>query len=407
MVVHSKPSNRVALTDAKIKKLHNDSGKPVIFWDKGLPGFGVKVTPANHRSYLVQVRVGGRREFKRSLGDCRLLIFVPVRNVARALLAHAKSGTNPFDETSKQARTFNQLCDQYLEQYARKNKAPSSIKGDESLIQNHILQFFKNHDPERVTKADVLCFRNAVRDGITARKACASKRTSYNEPKGGEGVANRCLSLLSKIFNFAIDSESIKRTDNPVQRTKKFQETRKTIFLKDDEVARLRLEIRRSRKQSSISTCSLDAIELLFLTGARKSEIQNLRWDEIFGSKIVKKVAKTKNREIQLPARAVAIIERRSKTKLSGSIYVFESWKKPGVPQRIRNGWQKLHAAARLRPEITLHTLRHTFATIAILNGESAFSVKELLVCSLKSGPLFELVPASDMELRHGQEIYA
>ncbi|GEM_PF-3225617 len=29
------------------------------------------------------------------------------------------------------------------------------------------------------------------------------------------------------------------------------------------------------------------------------------------------------------------------------------------------------------------------------------------LVCSLKSGPLFELVPASDMELRHGQEIYA
>ena len=30
-----------------------------------------------------------------------------------------------------------------------------------------------------------------------------------------------------------------------------------------------------------------------------------------------------------------------------------------------------------------------------------------ILVCSLKSGPLFELVPASDMELRHGQEIYA
>lgn len=29
------------------------------------------------------------------------------------------------------------------------------------------------------------------------------------------------------------------------------------------------------------------------------------------------------------------------------------------------------------------------------------------LVCSLQSGPGFELVPASDMELRHGQESQA
>ena len=32
---------------------------------------------------------------------------------------------------------------------------------------------------------------------------------------------------------------------------------------------------------------------------------------------------------------------------------------------------------------------------------------QSFVVCSLKSGPLFELVPASDMELRHGQEINA
>ena len=29
------------------------------------------------------------------------------------------------------------------------------------------------------------------------------------------------------------------------------------------------------------------------------------------------------------------------------------------------------------------------------------------LVCPQQSGPLFELVPASEMELRHGQEIEA
>ena len=32
---------------------------------------------------------------------------------------------------------------------------------------------------------------------------------------------------------------------------------------------------------------------------------------------------------------------------------------------------------------------------------------KRTVVCPHESGPLFELVPASDMELRHGQEINA
>jgi predicted nicotinamide N-methyase len=36
---------------------------------------------------------------------------------------------------------------------------------------------------------------------------------------------------------------------------------------------------------------------------------------------------------------------------------------------------------------------------------ESSFDL--VLVCSLKSGPLFELVPASDMELNYGQETEA
>jgi hypothetical protein len=38
--------------------------------------------------------------------------------------------------------------------------------------------------------------------------------------------------------------------------------------------------------------------------------------------------------------------------------------------------------------------------------GALPFSVTGL-VCPHESGPLFELVPASDMELRHGQEINA
>ena len=44
---------------------------------------------------------------------------------------------------------------------------------------------------------------------------------------------------------------------------------------------------------------------------------------------------------------------------------------------------------------------------LATIDEKISGSGLKNMVCSLKSGPLFELVPASDMELRHGQEIYA
>ena len=49
---------RVRLTKSTIDSLPT-SAKDTVFWDAGLPGFGVKVTPAGRKVFLVLYRVGG------------------------------------------------------------------------------------------------------------------------------------------------------------------------------------------------------------------------------------------------------------------------------------------------------------------------------------------------------------
>ena len=71
-----------------------------------------------------------------------------------------------------------------------------------------------------------------------------------------------------------------------------------------------------------------------------------------------------------------------------------------------------LHLIFIEEPEAHLHAqLQQVFVrnVLELLKEESpgAFNSQLVVVCPHESGPLFELVPASDMELRHGQEINA
>lgn len=127
-----------------------------------------------------------------------------------------------------------------------------------------------------------------------------------------------------------------------------------------------------------------DAIRLLLLTGARKTEVLGLRWSEVDLGRLTltlppertKAGGKTGERRIALsPAAAAILAERR---KLASGEFVFPSDKGEGHAIGLRRAFVKVRDAAG-QPGLRIHDLRHSYASLLIASGESLFLVGKAL----------------------------
>jgi len=102
---------------AIISKRSVDGTKPcqkdAYLWDQELKGFGLKVTPAGRKVYLVQYRLGGRKGRTRrvTIGAHGVLTADVARTRAKQLLGEVAAGRDPaatLDEVrgSKRAANF-------------------------------------------------------------------------------------------------------------------------------------------------------------------------------------------------------------------------------------------------------------------------------------------------------------
>lgn len=165
------------------------------------------------------------------------------------------------------------------------------------------------------------------------------------------------------------------RADNPVFGIKKFRTRNCQRFLSSPELSRLGSAL----AASSANTKGLMVIKLLVLTGARKGEIEGLRWDAIDEHHACARLAESKTGPKILPLGAAALEILRQIPRETGSPYVFPGEDNifthyVGTP-RI---WLQIRRAADL-PDVRLHDLRHTFASVAVNAGQSLPLIGKLL----------------------------
>ena len=112
------------------------------------------------------------------------------------------------------------------------------------------------------------------------------------------------------------------------------------------------------------------AIRLLVFTGARLSEILNLRWDQVdFDRKlIIIPQGKTGRRIIYLNAPALEILASRRGDAQSEWVLAGARRGQPLV--NLRKPWYRLRAMAKLE-DVRIHDLRHTFASVGAAGGLS------------------------------------
>ncbi len=187
--------------------------------------------------------------------------------------------------------------------------------------------------------------------------------------------ANRYLQVLNVLYNKAREWGYTLPQDNPTRFVERYPEHPRMRFLTDAELKGLGVALRDWRDQDAA-----DAIRMLLYTGARKNEIVELEWewvDEKFRW-IDYPIAATKTggRRMMLSHPAQEILRRRwndlGYSTSDYPIYAFAN--KFGKPVNLWYQWSKIRALIGA-PDVRLHDLRHTYASIAAGLGQSLHQI--------------------------------
>jgi integrase len=236
-----------------------------------------------------------------------------------------------------------ELLDDYLadmDAHKLNGKAASTKKSDKSRIENHIRPRLGKFRVTVITQLQIEDFMN----------------------KCSPGSAKTIVQLLSSIFSFAIKKKL--RPDNPCKDIVKPKDNRKTRRLSAVEYQQL---------GTALDSASVPNDIFLFLavSGWRSSEARLLKHSELDLERHIATLGDTKTGVSARPlsGAAIEIIRRQWPT----SEYVFAPDEKP--VSNLYPYWEKLGLAK----EITQHTLRHSFASLAADMGYSDNVISGLL----------------------------
>ena len=318
--------------------------------DRDLKGFGVRILPSGAKRYFIHSQHHGRRVWK-IVGQTGAIGVDEARDRARVMLAAIRDGGNTPDAVT-QNTPFETVADEVFRRYAR-NWKPSTLKVNRDYYRNQILPWFEGRPVGDIAVPDV-------------RRWFASL---HNTPV----AADRSAPVLSVIMRQAEVYGYRPEGTNPCKGIKRYRRQGRERFLSAAEVRRLgevlaHYEARRPQIAA--------IVRLLLLTGCRKGEILTLKWRFYREGKLFLPDGKAGPRTVWLSSAAREVLERLPRR----SVWGFPSPKTRSclTAATLDRTWQRIRAEADLR-DVRLHDLRHSYASMALTQGETVLTIGRLL----------------------------
>jgi integrase len=318
-------------------------------------GFGLKVTPAGRKVYLVQYRMAGRGSpTKRVTIGEHGSPWTPdeARQEAIRVRGLIVTGIDPSDKKRKakaepKPETFAAVANEFLARYAKPNLRPTSYNEYERILKREVTPTWGGQAISSITRRDA----NLLLDSIADR--------------GAPILANRTLARLSKLFNWAVEREIV--TSSPVAGIKKTRELPRDRALSDLEIALL------LRACDELGWPFGPLFKLLLITAQRRDEVATMEWSEVDLAARLWTLPREKSKngrahEVQLSDLALELL--RSVPHISDR-YVFTITGQHPVSgfSRAKTRLDRLTAALAAEQGMqplspwTLHDLRRTAAT--------------------------------------------
>mgnify|MGYP002631893891 FL=1 len=253
--------------------------------------------------------------------------------------------------------TFAEFAEEQLVPFLKVSKR--SWKWDASLLRCHLIPAFGTKTLDALSRADVLGFQASKLDSSLSA-----------------GTVYRVMVLLRHCYKLALDWEVPGVSSNPCLKVPlpKVMQVRER-YISPDEAQRLLVAVRSSKNRELKSI-----VCFLLLTGARKREALDARWENIDWTQRLWLIPFSKNghrRYVPLNDSALILLRRRQ-LEANGSQWMFANPETDKPYCNIHYSWDWSRKRAGLEG-LRIHDLRHSFASFAINAGRSLYEVQQLL----------------------------
>ena len=350
---------KAQLTPKFVRDVACPAGKKRLdFFDADLSGFLLEVRESGGKTYHVRYRNprGVVKQIK--VGSAKVLKVEEARKQAQKILAQVSLGGDPTEEKAalKAVPTFAEFAaDRYMP-FVKGYKR--SWKSDDCYLRHHVLAAFGKKYLDEINKHDVIAFHHGMR------------------AKGyAPGTCNRCLILMRYAMNLAVRWEIPGMTANPTKDVPLFENPNmKERYLTKDEAQRLYEAV-----------CGSDnpmlryIVPMLILTGARKREVLDAKWEDFDIAGQQWRIPTTKaGKPRYVPLSTGALHLLASIPRREGCPWAFANPKtgKPYVSFYI--SWNTARTQAGLA-DVRIHDLRHSFASFLVNAGRSLYEVQKIL----------------------------
>jgi integrase len=272
------------------------------------------------------------------------------------------AGPNPLAKTDRTQATFSDLLEAYIQWHLKPHA--NNPQGAERHLRWMAKKYFGAWTDRRIDSIrieDVLAVRNKI-----------GQKHKYQ--------ANRLVERAKAIFNWSAGRKDGKvnfwPVENPARDIELYPEEKRKRFLQPHELVKFNDELKNEAHRDL-----RDFLTLALASGARKSNVQAMRWSDISFERANWHIPITKNGEgydVTLMPAALQVLRRRREETPDDIDFVFPSHGKSGHLIDLKKQWDKFRKRAGI-PDVRIHDLRRTKGSYMAIGGVSLQQIGAVL----------------------------